>query len=69
MSKKLAVILACSALVSYISSDVQALTVLSHGRKPAAPDVTLVRDFVGGAFTAAHMAAAFATARCMCHRW
>jgi hypothetical protein len=50
MSRKLALILACSALLSSFSLDAQALPVLSGPAQTAAPDVTLVRDLCGLGF-------------------
>jgi hypothetical protein len=50
MSRKLASILACSALVSLISFNVQALPVLSVPAQTAAPDITPVRGFCGWGF-------------------
>jgi hypothetical protein len=50
MSRKLALILACSVLVSLFSSDVQALPALSVPAQTAAPEITLVRGFCGLGF-------------------
>jgi hypothetical protein len=50
MSRKLALILASSALVSLISFNVQALPVLSVPAQTAAPDITPVRGFCGWGF-------------------
>ena len=50
MSRKLALILACSVLVSSFSFNVQALPVLSVPAQTAAPDITLVRGFCGWGF-------------------
>jgi hypothetical protein len=50
MSRKLALILACSALASLFSFNVQALPVLSVPAQTAAPDITLVRGFCGWGF-------------------
>jgi hypothetical protein len=50
MSKKLALILACSVLVSSFSFNVQALPVLSVPAQTVAPDITLVRGFCGLGF-------------------
>ena len=50
MSRKLALILACSVLVSSFSFNVQALPVLSVPAQTAAPDITLVRDWCGLGF-------------------
>jgi hypothetical protein len=50
MSKKLALILACSVLVSSFSFNVQALPVSSAPTQSAAPDITLVRDWCGWGF-------------------
>jgi hypothetical protein len=50
MSRKLALILACSVLVSSFSFNVQALPVLSVPGQTAAPDITLVRDWCGWGF-------------------
>jgi hypothetical protein len=50
MSRKLALILACSLLVSLFSSGVQALPALSVPAQTAAPDITLVRGFCGLGF-------------------
>jgi hypothetical protein len=49
MSKKLAV-MACAALVSLFSFNVQALTVSSPRAQTAAPDIALVRGFCGWGF-------------------
>jgi hypothetical protein len=49
MSRKL-VVMACSALVSLFSFNVQALTVSSPAAQTAAPDITLVRGFCGWGF-------------------
>ncbi len=49
MSKKLAV-MACSALLSLFSFNVQALTVSSPRAQTPAPDITLVRDWCGWGF-------------------
>ena len=50
MSRKLALMLACSALVSLFSFNVQALPVLSVPAQTAAPNITLVRGFCGWGF-------------------
>jgi hypothetical protein len=50
MSRKSALILACSALVLLISSDVWALPALSVPAQTAAPTITLVRGFCGLGF-------------------
>jgi hypothetical protein len=50
MSKRLALILVSSALVSLISFNVQALPILSAPAQTATPDITLVRGFCGLGF-------------------
>jgi hypothetical protein len=50
MSRKLALILACSVLVPSFSLSVQALPALSVPAQAAAPDITLVRDWCGWGF-------------------
>ena len=50
MSRKLALILACSVLVSSFSFNVQALPILSVPAQTVAPDIMLVRDFCGWGF-------------------
>jgi hypothetical protein len=50
MSRKLALILACSVPVSLFSFNVQALPVLSVPAQTTAPDTTLVRGFCGLGF-------------------
>jgi hypothetical protein len=50
MSRKLALFLACSVLVSSFSLNVQALPGLSVPAQTAAPDIALVRDWCGWGF-------------------
>ena len=50
MSKKLAWILACAALVSVFSFNVQAFPVLSVPAQTATPEITWVRGFCGWGF-------------------
>jgi hypothetical protein len=50
MSRKVALILASSALVSSISFNVEVLPVLSVSAQTPAPDITLVRGFCGWGF-------------------
>ena len=50
MSRKLALILACSVPVSLFSFNVQALPVLSVPAQTTAPETTLVRGFCGLGF-------------------
>ena len=50
MSRKLALILACSVLVWSFSFNVQALPILSVPAQTVAPDIMLVRDWCGWGF-------------------
>ena len=50
MSRKLALVLACSVPALLFSLNAQALSVLSVPAQTAAPDITLVRGFCGLGF-------------------